>query len=80
MEVEADLGGDSFYEVTFQAKIGDDPWEPIGTDDNAPYRVFHDVYALEPGTQRLTTGRSCSTTPATRARARPAARGWASRD
>ena len=51
MEVEADLGGDSFYEVTFQAKIGDDPWEPIGTDDNAPYRVFHDVYALEPGTQ-----------------------------
>ena len=50
MEVEADLGGDSFYEVTFQAKIGDDPWEPIGTDDNAPYRVFHDVYALEPGT------------------------------
>ena len=51
MEVEADLGGDSFYEVTFQAKIGDDPWEPIGTDDNAPYRVFHDVYDLEPGTQ-----------------------------
>ena len=51
MEVEADLGGDSFYEVTFQAKIGDDPWEPIGTDDNAPYRVFHDVYALEPGHQ-----------------------------
>ena len=51
MEVEADLGGDSFYEVTFQAKIGDDPWEPIGTDDNAPYRVFHDVYGLEPGTQ-----------------------------
>ena len=50
MEVEADLGGDSFYEVSFQAKIGDDPWEPIGTDDNAPYRVFHDVYALEPGT------------------------------
>ncbi len=50
MPVRADVGGDSFYEVTFFAKIGDDPWEPIGTDDNAPYRVFHDVYALEPGT------------------------------
>ena len=51
MEVVADLGGDSFYEVTFYAKIGDDAWEPIGTDDNAPYRVFHDICDVEPGTQ-----------------------------
>ena len=50
MEVRADVGGDSNYEVTFWAKVGDDPWEPIGTDDNAPYRVFGDVYDLPPGT------------------------------
>ena len=50
IEVRADVGGDSNYEVTFWAKTGDDPWEPIGTDDNAPYRVFHDVYDLPPGT------------------------------
>ena len=26
-------------------------WKPIGTDDNAPYRVFHDIWDAEPGTQ-----------------------------
>ena len=50
IEVRADVGGTSFYEVTFQAKVGDGPWMPIGTDDNAPYRVFHDVSALPTGT------------------------------
>jgi glycosidase len=49
MEVRADIGGDSFYEVTFQADTGRG-WKSIGTDDNAPYRVFHDVSALRPGT------------------------------
>src|SRR4051794_6056424 len=44
MEVTADLGGDSFYEVTFYAKAGDGPWRDIGTDDNAPYRAFHDIW------------------------------------
>jgi alpha-amylase len=50
MEVRADLGGDSFYEVTFYARVGDGAWESIGTDDNAPYRVFHDISDVEPGT------------------------------
>ena len=51
MEVVADIGGDSFYEVTFYAKAAGGAWEPIGTDDNAPYRAFHDIWDLEPGTQ-----------------------------
>jgi glycosidase len=50
MEVRADVGGDSFYEVTFLAKSGGGSWKPIGTDDNAPYRVFHDVSELPTGT------------------------------
>ncbi|HEX6578434.1 MAG TPA: pullulanase-associated domain-containing protein, partial [Jiangellaceae bacterium] len=50
MEVTADLGGDSFYEVTFYARAGGGDWRPIGTDDNAPYRAFHDIWDVEPGT------------------------------
>jgi alpha-amylase len=49
MQVRADVDGSSFYEVSFYADAGDG-WEPIGTDDNAPYRVFHDVSALHAGT------------------------------
>ena len=49
MEVAADVGGDSFYEVTFHARVGRH-WTPIGTDDTAPYRVFHDVSGLRAGT------------------------------
>jgi alpha-amylase len=50
MEVHADVNEDSFYEVTFQANVGDGDWQSIGTDDNAPYRVYHDVYEQETGT------------------------------
>jgi alpha-amylase len=50
LEVRADVAGSSFYEVTFLAKVGRGPWRDIGTDDNAPYRVFHDVSDVEPGT------------------------------
>jgi alpha-amylase len=49
-QVVANVGGDSFYEVTFLAKAGDGPWRDIGTDDNAPYRVFHDTSDIAPGT------------------------------
>jgi alpha-amylase len=49
-EVRANVAGDSFYEVTFLAKVGSGPWQDIGTDDNAPYRVFQDVSDLVPGT------------------------------
>jgi alpha-amylase len=50
LEVRAEVAGDSFYEVTFLASVGGGPWQDIGTDDNAPYRVFHDVSDTEPGT------------------------------
>jgi glycosidase len=50
LEVRADVGGDDFYEVTFQAKVGGGGWENIGTDDTAPYRVFHDVAGHPTGT------------------------------
>ncbi|WP_205849768.1 alpha-amylase family glycosyl hydrolase [Nakamurella flava] len=51
MEVTARVGGTGFAEVTFQARIAGGQWQTIGTDDNAPYRVFHDVSALDPGTK-----------------------------
>jgi alpha-amylase len=50
INVTADVGGTSFYEVTFEAKTAGGGWVPIGTDDTAPYQVFHDVAALDPGT------------------------------
>ncbi|MCU1434776.1 MAG: alpha-amylase, partial [Pseudarthrobacter sp.] len=50
IKVTADVGGTSFYEVTFEAKTAEGGWIPIGTDDTAPYQVFHDVAALEAGT------------------------------
>jgi alpha-amylase len=51
VEVRADVGGSSFYEVTFLARAGrHGGWRSIGTDDNAPYRVFHDVSGLPAGT------------------------------
>ncbi len=49
VEVRADVAGTSFYEVTFQARSGSGAWQAIGTDDNAPYRVFHDVADLPAG-------------------------------
>ncbi|GAB3989308.1 hypothetical protein GCM10029978_114070 [Actinoallomurus acanthiterrae] len=50
MRVGANVAGSSFAEVTFQAKIGNGPWQPIGTDDNAPYQVFHDTSGYRTGT------------------------------
>ncbi|WP_346010070.1 alpha-amylase family glycosyl hydrolase [Arthrobacter sp. Alg241-R88] len=50
LKVTADVGGSSFYQVTFEAKTAGGEWQPIGTDDTAPYQVFHDVAALEAGT------------------------------
>jgi alpha-amylase len=51
LEVRADLGADKFSEVTFFAKSGRGGWRDIGTDDNAPYRVLHDVSDIAPGTR-----------------------------
>ena len=50
MQVTADVAGSSFYEVTFYANIAGAGLMPIGTDDNAPYQVFHDVSSLAAGT------------------------------
>lgn len=51
IEVRADVDGSSFYEVTFQARVAGGEWTTVGTDDTAPYRVFHDVFELRPGTE-----------------------------
>ena len=50
VEIGADVSGSSFYEVTFYARDGK-RWQAIGTDDNAPYRVFQDVADERPGTR-----------------------------
>ncbi|MGX5715421.1 alpha-amylase family glycosyl hydrolase [Arthrobacter sp. MAHUQ-56] len=50
INVAADVDGASFYEVTFEARTAGGDWKPIGTDDTAPYQVFHDVAALDAGT------------------------------
>ncbi|OMH32288.1 alpha-amylase family glycosyl hydrolase [Tersicoccus sp. Bi-70] len=50
LNVRADVAGSSFYEVTFQARTPGKDWQNIGTDDTAPYQVFHDTSALTPGT------------------------------
>ena len=43
-------GGD-FTQVTFAWRpVGTQEWQLIGTDDNAPYRAFHDVRGLAQGT------------------------------
>ncbi|BCJ39804.1 hypothetical protein GCM10010168_26640 [Actinoplanes ianthinogenes] len=49
MQVGAEVAGSSFTEVTFYARTGRGGWTPIGTDDTAPYRVFHDVSGLRTG-------------------------------
>jgi hypothetical protein len=50
MRVAATVHGSSFYEVTFQRRLGDHGrWRTIGVDDTAPYRVFHDTSNLPPG-------------------------------
>jgi alpha-amylase len=50
LQVTAEVDGDSFYEVTFQVRKGR-RWTSAGTDDTAPYRVFHDVSGLHAGTR-----------------------------
>ncbi|RIJ78496.1 hypothetical protein D1871_02700 [Nakamurella silvestris] len=43
-EVKAAYTGDNYAEATFLVRpVGGSAWKKLGTDDNAPYRVFHDV-------------------------------------
>ena len=51
VEVEAVLDRAQLAEVTFALKAGAaTEWTVLGTDDNPPYRIFHDVSGLAAGT------------------------------
>jgi hypothetical protein len=46
-EIRADVEASTFAQTTFLWRhVGAEEWEPLGTDDNAPYRVFHDVSGI----------------------------------
>jgi glycosidase len=50
-EIGVNIPGDDFTQVTFAWRpVGTQDWQLIGTDDNAPYRVFHDVSDVAQGT------------------------------
>lgn len=51
-ELRVDLKEDLLAEVTFWIrKSSEAEWTQLGTDDNAPYRVFYDTAGLAAGTQ-----------------------------
>ena len=51
VEVGVELAEDIFAEVTFAVSVdGGTTYEVIGTDNNAPYRVFYDVSGYAEGT------------------------------
>ena len=46
-EVKADVHASTFAQTTFLwRKVGETAWHDLGTDDNAPFRVFHDVSGI----------------------------------
>ena len=50
-EIGASVPENAFAQVTFAYRpVGVADWTVIGTDDNAPYRVFHDVSGMGQGT------------------------------
>ena len=64
-EVGVAVPAGGFNQVSFAWRpAGSLAWTPLGTDDNAPYRVFHDVQELATGTVS-STARCSRTTPAT---------------
>ncbi len=49
-EIGADVGTHTFAQATFAYRpVGTTAWRTIGTDDNAPFRVFHDVSGMPLG-------------------------------
>jgi glycosidase len=48
--LSAALDRDLYAEVTFAVSVDGGPFEPIGTDDNAPYQIFLSTEGLEAGT------------------------------
>ena len=51
VEVRATVTPGTYAEVTFAVSIGAGPYVVVGTDDSAPYAVYHDVSGLIAGTQ-----------------------------
>ena len=50
-EISAAVPENAFSTVTFgYREVGTSAWHRLGADDNAPYRVFHDVTGLPKGT------------------------------
>ncbi len=50
-EIGAAIPDNTFAQVSFRYRpVGTQAWTVLGTDDNAPYRVFHDVTGLAKGT------------------------------
>ena len=50
-EIGAAIPDNTFAQVTFLYRpVGTTAWQRLGTDDNAPYRVFHDVSGMAKGT------------------------------
>ncbi len=50
-EIRAAVPDNVFAQVTFAFRpVGTTDWTALGTDDNAPYRVFHDLSGTAPGT------------------------------
>ena len=50
-EIRAGVPSDQPVDVTYAYRItGEADWHALGTDDNAPYRVFHDTTGLATGT------------------------------
>ncbi|MFC8504090.1 pullulanase-type alpha-1,6-glucosidase [Pedococcus sp. NPDC057267] len=50
-EIGAAIPSNTFAQVTFAYRpVGTSAWTTLGTDDNAPYRVFHDVSGIAKGT------------------------------
>ena len=49
-EIGADVGASTFAQTTFLYRpVGTSDWRLVGTDDNAPFRVFHDVAGMPLG-------------------------------
>ncbi len=51
VEVGATVGSDAYAEVTFAVAVDGGDYTVIGTDDNAPYRIFYDVSGLTAGSE-----------------------------
>ncbi len=50
-EISADVTSGTFAQATVLYRpVGTKTWRTVGTDDNAPYRVFHDVEGMALGT------------------------------